>query len=308
MKANYTRQARQIGADQAIAAKLAELLISDSINVQTKKRRKDLVGKKALVVGGSGRIGAWCCRRLANRGAEVSIWDPRGSVEGYHKTAVLGQTAKNADIVVLASPLGTAPAELSAVIRTRPNGLVFDVCSVKSHIAGQLRKAAASGLKIASVHPMFGPSAPSPKGRTVIICHCGSREGTRRAERLFSGAGANIVKLPLEKHDELMAYVLGLPHLTSLVFAATVAGSGKSLESLARVQGPSFERMASIARELSKESVRVYHDIQALNPSTRAMFQKFDNSVKFLKDASMQKDSDKFRKIMESCRKYLEVR
>jgi hypothetical protein len=66
--------------------------------------------------------------------------------------------------------------------------------------------------------------------------------------------------------------------------------------------------MLAASRELSRESVRVYHDIQALNPNTRPMFAKFVNSVKFLKMASIQKDPARFRKLMESNRKYLEVR
>jgi chorismate mutase/prephenate dehydrogenase len=114
--------------------------------------------------------------------------------------------------------------------------------------------------------------------------------------------------MSLEKHDELMAYVLGLSHLNSLLFATTLAGSGEKLASFTQVEGPSFERMLAASKELSKESVRVYHDIQSLNPNSKAMFSKFINSVKFLKDASIQKDSAEFRKLMESNRKYLEVR
>ena len=66
--------------------------------------------------------------------------------------------------------------------------------------------------------------------------------------------------------------------------------------------------MLAASRELSGESVRVYHDIQTLNPNTRKMLTKFVNSVKFLKAASLQRDPARFRKLMESNRKYLEVR
>jgi chorismate mutase/prephenate dehydrogenase len=304
----FAKRARSKGSDPDIAVKIAELLIFDSIVIQSRKTRKDLAGKNALVVGGSGRMGAWICRRLSNRGATVKVWDPRGRLEGYENVKALGSAVRGSDITVIASPLGTAPAELRLVLKANPEGLVFDVCSVKSHIAKQLRAAARSGVKVASVHPMFGPNVPTPKGRNVIVCDCGNAEGVTLAAKLFSGAGANVVRVPLEKHDELMAYVLGLSHLSLLLFASTLADSGKSLDALRDAQGPSFERMLAASRELSRESVRVYHDIQALNPNTRPMFAKFVNSVKFLKMASIQKDPARFRKLMESNRKYLEVR
>lgn len=308
IKGAYAKRARERGSDHELAIKIAELLMSESVKIQTREVKKDLAGKKALVVGGSGRMGAWFCRRLSNRGAIVSVWDPRGRLQGYENVGSLRPAVRESDITVIASPLGVAPDELRLVLESDPKELVFDVCSVKSHIARQLRAAARAGDKIASVHPMFGPNVPTPSGRTVIICDCGSPEGTALAQRLFKGAGANVVRLSLERHDELMAYVLGLSHLGPLLFASTLAASGHRLDELRLVQGPSFERMLAASRELSRESVRVYHDIQALNPNTRAMFTKFVNSVKFLKHASIRRDPTEFRKLIESNREYLEVR
>ena len=308
VKKAYKRLALERGLDQSLAVKIADLLMTDSVRIQTRKSANDLDGMKALVIGGSGRMGAWFCRRLSNRGAAVRVWDPRGKLDGYQSVRDLKTAARESDIVVLSSPLGVAPGELKLVLAARPTGLVFDVCSVKSHIAKQLRAAARSGVKVASIHPMFGPNIPTPRGRTIIVCDCGSAEGNALIQQLISGTGAKVVKMSLEQHDRLMSYVLGLPHLVLLAFARTLEGSEESLHSLRSVQGPSFERMLAASRELSRESVRVYHDIQALNPNTKAMFANFVNSVKFLKNASIQKDPEAFRKIMESNRKYLEVR
>ena len=308
VKKAFAKRARYVGANPEIALKIAELLIADSIAIQTRDAKRDLTGKKILVVGGSGRMGAWICRRLSNRGATVKVWDPRGRLKGYENLGALRPAVRDSDIIVVASPIGIAPADLKLVLKADPKGLVFDVCSVKSHISKQLRSAARSGVSIASAHPMFGPNVATPKGRNVIVCDCGSAKGVALAEKLFTGAGANVVKMSIERHDELMAYVLGLSHLDSMLFATALAGSGKSLAALKNVQGPSFERMLAASKELSRESVRVYHDIQALNPNTRAMFTNFVNSVKLLKRAAIQKDSTEFRKLMESNRKYLEVR
>jgi chorismate mutase/prephenate dehydrogenase len=307
VRAKFANEARSVGLDPVFSEILAELFISRAVRTQLTSRPKDLLGKKALVVGGSGRMGAWFCRRLSNRGAEVQVWDPRGRLAGYRNVKSLGPAAKSADLIIVSSPPGTCPDDLKAVLDTSPIGLVFDVCSVKSHIAGQLKAAARAGVKITSVHPMFGPNAANPKGRNVIICDCGNRQANQEAERLFKAAGANVVSASLESHDRLMVQVLGLPHACTLLFAGVLAESGPGLKDLMRFGGPSFDRMITAARELSKESVRVYHDIQALNPGSKKMYANMAKALGRVEQSALQKDPAKFKKIVQSIREYVEV-
>lgn len=308
VKKAFTEKARAGGSDPAFAEILAELLISHSVKVQLGTRPEGLNGKTALVVGGSGRMGAWFCRRLSCQGAKVLVWDPRGTQDGYENVKNIEAAAKRANLIVVSSPLGACPKELEAVLDARPKGLVFDVCSVKAHIAGQLKKAAASGLKVTSVHPMFGPNVATPRGRNVIVCDCGNEIANREATELFSSSGANVLRTTLERHDEMMAYVLGLSHALTIVFAGSLRRSKVPLGDLMEVRGPSFERMMAMARELSQESVRVYHDIQALNPSTRRMFEGVETTLARVRKASEGKSSKEFRRIIESNKKYLEVK
>lgn len=307
VKAHFEREARRLGLSDELAKDLANLLISDSVRTQEDLGGPSLKGSTALVVGGAGRTGQWFCRFLSNRGAEVRIWDPRGKLDGYRSLRSLDRAASDSDIVVIASPLGTARAELDAVLAASPRGLVFDVCSVKSHIAASLKKAAAKGILVSSIHPMFGPGACSPKGRNVIVCDCGSMEASERVVQLFSSAGAIIARTRLDEHDRLMAYVLGLPHLCTLLFARTIGSSGRTQAELRRVGGPSFERMRKMAEELSSESRRVYHDIQALNPNTEEVVTSMERVIKDLRHASLDADPSRFAEIMRSNRNYLEV-
>lgn len=304
----FTKNARMAGIDPLFGEILGELLISNALKVQRTESPSDLEGMTALVVGGAGRMGSWCCRRLANRGADVKVWDRRGRLEGYENLDSLDRHASTADIVVVASPLGACPDDLREVFGRSPKGLVFDICSVKAHLSKILQKAAAAGVKVASAHPMFGPNVPSPKGQIVIVCDCGSAEGLAQAKRLFLGGGAKVVEVDIGKHDELMAYVLGLPHLTSLLFAGSLAKSGKDLDELIAVQGPSFGRMLRLSNDIAQESIRIYHDIQSLNPKTRRMFGAVNKALQELEAASLEKDHSRFKKIMEANRKYLEVR
>ncbi|MEW5747855.1 MAG: prephenate dehydrogenase/arogenate dehydrogenase family protein [Candidatus Thermoplasmatota archaeon] len=301
------RLAASAGADKRLAKEAARLLIADAVAVQRQEPRLPLEGTRALVVGGAGSMGGWTCRFLSNRGAKVRVWDPRGRRKGYPAAKELGPAAAEADIVVVASPLGVCQEELREVLAARPKGLVMDICSIKSHISSTLRLAAADGVTVASVHPMFGPRAPSPKGLNVVVCDCGSREATARARRIFKDSGANVVELYLEEHDRMMAYILGLSHMTALMFGTALRSSGKKASEFREAQGTSFARLAELAKEVSGESRRVYHDIQALNPHTKEVAEAAERALRELREASCAADHDMFIRLMESTKEHMET-
>ncbi len=301
-----TALAKSLNADKDITKEISRLLIADSVNVQKRVRREGLDGKKAIVVGGSGKMGEWMCRFLSNRGAEVKVWDPRGRLKGYSNVRLLDQAINSSDIIIVASPLGLCPDDLRRVVSARPSGLILDICSIKSHIAGILRLAAADGLKITSIHPMFGPGAPSAKGMNVVVCDCGSKQATEEAREMFESAGAKVIRLYLEEHDQMMAYILGLSHVTGLLFGATLASSGMSFAELQNVQGTSFAKLAALAKDVSGESRRVYHDIQTLNPRTKEMLDLMESNLGKIKNAAIEKEHDEFIKLMHSVKEYTE--
>lgn len=298
-------RARELGIDEDLAKDLLRILISHSLRVQgSPELDRAFLGKRALVVGGAGRMGEWTCRYLSNRGAEVSVWDDRAKLPGYRNVESLTGGLAGADIVVVSSPPGTCASHLGEVLETAPKGLVFDICSVKSHISGILRESAGRGLKVTSVHPMFGPNVPSPRGLNVLVCPCGSSDADDEAEGLFLTGGAVATRVELDEHDRLMAYGLGLPHLCTLLFGSVVKGSGIQPAELESTAGPSFSRLFRMASELSSESRRVYHDIQALNPHSEAMLAGFESTFRELREAALDRDPRAFGKIMESCKEY----
>ncbi len=299
--------AQSLGMDSTRTRELFRQMISESVKSQRVAKPKDLEGRKVLIVGGAGRMGRWACRFLSNRGATVRVYDPRGEIDGYENVASLQDHAKKADIVVIASPLGAVPDDLKAVVECGPDGLVFDVSSIKSHIAPFLRDANVRGIKIASIHPMFGPGAPSPRGRNVLICDFGSDDANKETYDLFSSWGARTIMIELDEHDRLMAYVLGLSHLTSFLFAGSARRSGEKVAGLREVQGPTFEKLVSISREAVNESRRVYHDIQSLNPNSKQMIAAVEDAFRELKAAALDPDPKRFAKIVDADREYMEA-
>lgn len=296
-------RAAQLGLGRDTAVRIARVLIEGAVEVQSEPEERPLSGAKAIVIG-AGKMGAWTSRFLSNRGAEVLVFDPRGALEGYENIDSLDSAAANAEIIVIASPLGVAAHDLGLVLSLKPSGVVFDLCSVKSHIRGLLVQAAQDGTKVTSVHPMFGPRSPTPRGENVLICSCGCSAADETARRLFEDAGADVTDVPLDRHDSLIATVLGLPHLTTLLFGKTATRSRSPYEELRNVQGPSFRRLCGLARDTASESRRVYHDIQRLSPESEAVLDAMASALAELRSASLSEDPSEFRAIMDEQKKY----
>ena len=144
-------RAADVGIDQTTAAAITEVLIDAAVKVQNEDPEQPLSGMKALVVG-AGRMGAWTARFLSNRGAAVSVYDPRAELKGYANLSSPDETARNADFVIIASPLGTAVADTQRVMSSEPAGVAFDLCSVKTHLKGILQD---GSTVLDEVHPVF---------------------------------------------------------------------------------------------------------------------------------------------------------
>jgi chorismate mutase / prephenate dehydrogenase len=296
-------RADAMGLRDGLVAAIVKMLIDEAVQVQLESEDTYLRGRRALVIG-SGRMGAWTARFLSNRGARVSIYDPRGELEGYENVPSVDRSARDADIIVVAGPLGTADQDLRELLEAKPSGVVFDLCSVKAHIRGTLLDGVSKGFKITSVHPMFGPGSITPKGQNVIICSCGSAEADTVARELFESSGAAVAEVPLDDHDRLIAQVLGAPHLCALLFGRAISSSAASPQELDSVQGPSFSTLGRLTGGISKESRRVYHDIQRLNPHTAEMIRAVEEALQELKAAALCDDPAGWAKVMDDDRRF----
>lgn len=300
---DFAERARVLGLDEGMATTIANTIIEEAVRTQLEQDVGHLQGKRIVIIG-AGRMGAWAARFASNRGAAVSVHDPRGTLDGYENLQSPEDGAGDADFVIIASPLGTAKEDLRALFSAKPSGIIFDLCSVKSYLKDVLREGVAKGFRITSVHPMFGPGAITPRGKNVLVCSCGCGEADAAARQLFENEGAIVTDVPIDGHDRLIAHVLGAPHICALVFGRAVSKSGLSPKDLATVHGPSFAALCALAGSISRESRRVYHDIQKLNPHTAEVIRSIEQALDELRNASLDDDPGRFARIMDDERDF----
>ena len=276
-----------------VAESVCRMLISCSMDIQSAIVKKRCA-KNVTIIGGNGKMGKWMRRYLEGLGATVNIIDvSAGKLEDM----------KGSDIVVISVPISSVGSVLGDVdALCGDKVLIFDISSIKSPFSSELKNMAIR-RKVCSVHPMFGPSASSIAGRNVVICDCGCKEAVCEVLKLFDGA--NTIVTNVERHDELMAYVLGLAHASNIVLFTALRKSGIPFRELRDAASSTFRGCIATCIPLSEENASLYHEIQRLNVNTTEMWDIYENVVKEVKEASLSHDGEEFKEIMERGKEYL---
>jgi len=226
--------------------------------------------RTVLLVGGAGRMGRLLARAFHASGHAVSIHDPGRRFPGF--PAVPLEAAAAVDAVVVCVSLEATPAVLEAVLALAPRGLVLDIASVKGPVLPVYAAAARRGLRVASVHPMFGPGVRALEGQNLIVCDAGVPAAARDAARLFEGHDLRVATMPLAAHDPWIAQTLGLAHLLSLLAGSVLAREGVRVKSLDGLASTSFRNLCLLAAPILHQAPDLTLPIQARNPATPALF------------------------------------
>lgn len=304
------RRAEQHGLSPDVAEKVLRLLIHSSLTTQEQvsvATRGAGSGRHALVIGGAGNMGSWFVRFLASQGFSVLVADPAGAPQGIGHVANWQELPDldKFDFIVVATPLGASGAVLEQLAARAPRGVVFDLGSLKSPLRQGLTALQRAGVKVTSLHPMFGPDVDMLCGRHVIFIDLGSSEALTAARALFQPTMAEQVVMDLEEHDRLVAYVLGLSHALNIAFFTALAGSGEAAPKLERMSSTTFDAQIEVAGSVADESPELYYDIQALNDYGGESLQALATAVEQLRQTVQQRDRAAFRRLMEQGQAYL---
>ena len=307
---------RAVAAERGVSPELAEqllrLLIRSSLTTQEHASvvaRGAGTGRRALVIGGAGKMGGWFVSFLASQGFAVEVADPvPGGGSGSARVADWHSTDLKHDFIVLATPLGITDAILRDLALRRPPGVIFDVGSLKSPLRAGLLALKSHGCKVTSVHPMFGPDTELLSGRHVVFVDLGNAAALAAARELFASTMAEQVVMSLDDHDRLIAYVLGLSHALNIAFFTALAESGEAAPKLARMSSTTFDAQLDVASRVAQESPDLYYEIQSLNDYGAESLEALSKAVERLRTSVLSQDHDAFVALMRRGRDYLEDR
>jgi len=309
-------QANALGISADLAETFMRLLIRSSLTTQERASvaaHGAGTGQRALVIGGAGKMGRWFAEFLRSQGYAVEIGDSSAATLAGTPLADAPRVDWRAsdlshDFIVIATPLSATDAILRELAMRRPRGVVFDLGSLKSPLRGGLMALRSHGVKVTSLHPMFGPDTELLSGRHVIFVDLGVPEALERARELFAPTMVERVVMSLDDHDRLIAYVLGLSHALNIAFYNALADSGEAAPRLARLSSTTFDAQLDVATKVAQESPDLYYEIQALNDYGAESLEALSKSVESLRAAVLSQARAAFTALMLRGRDYLDDR
>lgn len=272
-----------------------------------------LANKNILIVG-LGMIGGSIARRLHSLGSsiELSAWD--GNTDSLSlaldegvigSTGTLGDLCQVADIVILALPTLAIEQVLPKIACClKPGACVTDVGSVKGNIIAQATSLNDSFLKVfVPGHPIAGSErsgysaakADLFDNRNVILTPLPSNTASavNLINLLWRSLGAQVLAMPAENHDRVLAATSHLPHLLAYAIVDVLVNREDSKEIFKYAAGgfADFSRLAS-------SDATMWADIFIANSrSTEQVLDAYIDNLHSLKAALVARDRDHFLQV-----------
>ena len=208
---------------------------------------------RAVVVG-TGLIGGSIGMRLRQLGWHVTgrDADPARAARAQELGALdaVGHDAA-ADITFVATPTRSVPAEARAALADGL-GVVTDVGSVKAAVVDGV-----AHPRFVGGHPMAGSEQEGVDGATpelfegatwVLTPTSGTDAGAfAQVRQVVTSLGAEVLAIPPDRHDNLVAVVSHVPHLTAVTLMRLAAARSEEHKVLLRLAAGGFRDMTRIA-------------------------------------------------------------
>ncbi len=235
-----------------------------------------------ILVFGVGRMGKFFKDFFKSRGYHVAGYD----ILKEKRDVELDEISRF-DVIFVCVPMDEIDKALKEIVRfADKNALLVDVSSLKSY----LRHFDETGFDYMSIHPMFGSDVEIALSN-VLIVHRSGREEEEVILNEFKKAGANLIYLPKEKHDDVMAKVQGLSHFILISLADYLR---EDVEELLNFSSPIFYILYKLASRIVSQDWSMYFKIQENAEIEREKFLK--HLIRIHED---MKDEGTFKAIFE---------
>ena len=171
--------------------------------------------------------------------------------------------------------------------------IISDIASVKTGLKKFYKE---SGFRYVSSHPMFGPTFASLNNlsnENAIIISEGDYLGKIFFKDLYQSLKLNIFEYTFDKHDEIVAYSLSIPFVSTFVFSAVMKHQD--------APGTTFKKHMAIAQGLLNEDDYLLQEI-LFNPHTSPQVENIRLELKQLLDIINQKDAEGLKKFLTKIR------
>ncbi len=235
-----------------------------------------------VTIIGVGLIGGSLARVLKAKGLAGRITGAgrsRTTLEQALKLGVIDRmgngpvhSVEDADLVVLASPVGTFEKIVGEIgPHLKPGAVLTDVGSVKGALIRKIESAISPASHYVPAHPIAGREKSGVaestdtlfQGRRCILTPTErtNQKALEAVRELWIAAGAEVTIMDAELHDKVFAAVSHLPHVAAFAMMCAVAELSTGTEDYIQFSGAGFRDFTRIAGS----SPEMWKDICLMN-------------------------------------------
>jgi prephenate dehydrogenase len=276
------------------------------------------IGK--LVVIGVGLIGgsfALALKRARAVRRVVGVGRTRANLAAALRLKVIDEVSRDparavhdADLVLLATPVGQMAAVMSAIAPHVPrHAVITDAGGTKGDVIACAQRFLGAHLaRFVPAHPiagteLSGAAAAFPdlfRGRNVILTpQPGVASGAvRLVRRAWEACGARIVRLDARAHDEILAAVSHLPHVIAFALVNMLAGQRNPAQRFGLAAGGLRDTV-----RIAGSSAEMWADICVANrEALLAALEGYENELEQTRAAIERADAQELRSLFERAR------
>lgn len=209
-------------------------------------------GSMALVLREKGLvqkvIGVDANPEHAKRAVELGLVD---------ECTTLEKAMDDADIVLLATPMGAAEKLLPQILDRVQKQVAFDVGSTKNSICEAVANHP-NRKRFVATHPMWGTENSGPEAavkaafakKATVICNKAESDADAVAlvEKIYGLLQMHILYMDAADHDMHVAYISHISHITSFALANTVLEKEREEDAIFELASGGFESTVRLAK------------------------------------------------------------
>ncbi|MFA7397503.1 MAG: prephenate dehydrogenase/arogenate dehydrogenase family protein [Candidatus Bathyarchaeia archaeon] len=258
---------------------------------------------------GSGKMGIWYAKYCKAKGDTVvmagrneeklaRLKNELGVEVAEFQAAVEG--ADRVFICVSISALEEIVKKIAPVLKKGQP--VMDICSIKQYPVDIMHKYLKDAL-VLGTHPVFGPGSNGVAHKAYVLTPTNSEEEAYAEEfkTWLEKEKAHVFIMSPEKHDELMAIILGLPHFLGLAVCETLLEQPLFAESK-KLAGTTYRILLTLAESVAQETPDLYANVQTKVPGLGKMEELFIANAQQWMDLMKKKDTIEIVARMERLR------
>ncbi len=244
-------------------------------------------GSLSLALKEAGAVGEviGCGRGKPNLEKAIEL----GVIDSYRRDPA--EAVKGADVVFLATPVQTLGLVTQQCLPgLKPGAIITDGGSVKGDVVKAIEPLLPEGVHFVPGHPIAGTENSGAEAAFPSLYH-GKRciltptentdpQALELIEQMWRTVGSDVVRMPLEKHDKILAAISHLPHMVAYSLVNAVGSYDHYEENILEYSAGGFRDFTRIA----SSDPTMWRDIAETNrDALLEMMEQFEKSLAELK-------------------------